>query len=75
MTAKNDDLISGWKDIATYMDKSVRTVQRWAATRGMPVFHPAGLRCTPHASKHLLNAWITARGDVGVEPFAQTVNG
>ncbi|MCC6158141.1 MAG: hypothetical protein IT350_08805 [Deltaproteobacteria bacterium] len=75
MTMKNDDLISGWKDIATYMDKSVRTVQRWAATRGMPVFHPAGLRCTPHASKRLLNTWITACGDSGGGDFAKTVNG
>ncbi|MCL4233647.1 MAG: hypothetical protein KJ042_03910 [Deltaproteobacteria bacterium] len=75
MSTKNDDLISGWKDIATYMDKSVRTVQRWAAMRGMPVFHPAGLRCTPHASKRLLNAWITTCVDGSNAALAKTANG
>jgi hypothetical protein len=29
--------LNGWKEIAVYLDKSVRTVQRWEADYGLPV--------------------------------------
>ncbi len=58
MTVKNIDLLSGWQEIADYLDKSVRTVQRWKRTRGLPIYHPAGTGSTPHASKKGLETWI-----------------
>ncbi len=61
MTVKNIDLLSGWQDIADYLDKSVRTVQRWRRTYGLPIHHPAGAGSTPHASKKDLETWIFGR--------------
>src|SRR5262245_7925657 len=29
--------LNGWKEIAAYLGKSVRSVQRWEATLGLPV--------------------------------------
>ena len=54
MVSRNDDLLSGWQEIADYLDKSIRTVQRWARRKGLPVAHPAGTGSTPHASKKLV---------------------
>lgn len=35
-------VLTSWKDIAQYMGKGVRTVQRWEADFGLPVHRPAG---------------------------------
>ncbi len=35
-------VLSGWKDIAAYLGRGVRTVQRWEANFGLPVSRPAG---------------------------------
>lgn len=35
-------LLSSWKEIAQYMGKGVRTVQRWERCQGLPVHRPAG---------------------------------
>jgi hypothetical protein len=37
------EMFSGWKDIASYLDKGVRTVQRYERELGLPVHHPAGI--------------------------------
>lgn len=34
-------VLTSWKDIAQYMGKGVRTVQRWEADFGLPVHRPA----------------------------------
>src|SRR5215467_5904618 len=34
-------VLSSWKDIAKYLGKSVRTVERWEQVYGLPVFHRA----------------------------------
>ncbi len=60
---KNIDLLSGWQEIADYLDKSIRTVQRWKRTRGLPIHHPAGLGSTPHASKKDFETWIFRRSE------------
>lgn len=41
-------ILSGWKEIATYLHCGVRTVQRWEA-RGLPVHRPA-----PHKRSHVI---------------------
>jgi hypothetical protein len=52
-------ILSGWKDIANYMGKGVRTVQRYERELGLPVRRPAG---RPKASvlitKAELDVWI-----------------
>ena len=53
--------LSGWKDIATYLGKGVRTVQRYERDLGLPVRRPAGKdRAAVVATKAELDAWIAA---------------
>lgn len=35
-------ILNSWKEIATYVGRGVRTVQRWEAQLGLPVHRPAG---------------------------------
>src|SRR6476646_4138712 len=54
-------LLSGWKDIANYMGKGVRTVQRYEAYFGLPVRRPAGRpRGSVVATRAELDAWVGA---------------
>ncbi len=32
-----DNLLDSWKEIAAYLDREVRTVQRWEKKEGLPV--------------------------------------
>jgi hypothetical protein len=34
-------ILNGWKEISNYIRRSVRTVQRWEARLGLPVYRPA----------------------------------
>ena len=34
-------ILNGWKEISSYIERSVRTVQRWEARLGLPVYRPA----------------------------------
>ena len=53
-------VLSGWKEIATYLKRGVRTVQRWEHL-GLPVHRPMGTdRSAVTALAHELDAWITA---------------
>jgi hypothetical protein len=40
--AQNIEIFSGWKDIASYMGKGVRTVQRYEREMRLPIRRPAG---------------------------------
>jgi hypothetical protein len=56
-------VLSSWKDIAKYMGKGVRTVQRWEHHLGLPVRRPNG---ASHKSAVLLersdlDAWLSTR--------------
>jgi len=56
-------VLSSWKDIARYMGKGVRTVQRWERHLGLPVRRPTG---AAHKSAVLLDrsdvdAWMATR--------------
>ena len=56
-------VLSSWKDIARYMGKGVRTVQRWERHLGLPVRRPNGAL---HKSAVLLDrsdldAWLATR--------------
>jgi hypothetical protein len=57
MEKKNDDILSCWKEIADYLDRSVRTCQRWVKIRGLPVSYPGGTKSSPYASKAALDLW------------------
>ncbi|HXJ91524.1 MAG TPA: hypothetical protein VMT20_01420 [Terriglobia bacterium] len=52
------DRLESWKEIAAYLKRDVRTVQRWEKTEGLPVRrHRHGVRSTAYALKHELDAW------------------
>lgn len=60
-SAERPQFLSGWKEIANYLGKGVRTVQRYERELGLPVRRPAG-RPTGSvvATKAELDAWVTA---------------
>src|SRR5215467_7008372 len=52
--------ISGWKDIATYLNKGVRTVQRYEREIGLPIHRPsAKFPGSVIATKTELDNWVT----------------
>lgn len=54
-------VLSGWKEIANYLGKGVRTVQRYEVELGLPVRRPAGSSCgSVVATKAELDAWVSA---------------
>jgi DNA-binding transcriptional regulator YiaG len=40
--SQDSTVLSSWKDIAQYLGKGVRTVQRWERHLGLPVRRPTG---------------------------------
>jgi len=55
------EIINGWKEIANYLGKSVRTVQRYERVLGLPVRRPARKSiASVIATKVELDAWIAA---------------
>lgn len=60
-TEDQSQFLSGWKEIANYMGKGVRTVQRYERDLGLPVRRPAGKSTgSVVATTVELDAWITA---------------
>jgi hypothetical protein len=54
-------ILSGWKEIANYLGKGVRTVQRYEGEMGLPVRRPARkARGSVIATVEELDAWVTA---------------
>ncbi len=54
-----DDRLNSWKEIARYLDREVRTVQRWAASRNLPVHRlPGGGRPRVFSLKPEIDAWL-----------------
>ncbi len=64
-------ILSGWKDIATHMHQSVRTVQRWELV-GLPIHRPkAGPRGQVIAFAEELDAWAEAAPLRAIETAAE----
>ena len=58
--ATGTDTLVGWKQIANYLGKGVRTVQRYERALGLPVHRPAGKSAAAvFANKRELDHWIT----------------
>jgi concanavalin A-like lectin/glucanase superfamily protein len=59
-----DDRLDSWKEIAAFLRRTVRTVQRWEKTAGLPVRRGRpGQRRAVVASKAELSAWWTQQQD------------
>jgi len=52
------DRLESWKEVAAYLKRDVRTVQRWEKSEKLPVHrHMHGTQGTISASKQELDAW------------------
>jgi phage terminase Nu1 subunit (DNA packaging protein) len=55
-------LLNSWKEIATYLNRGVRTVQRWEAELGLPVHRPRSKRRSAViAFRSELDSWLRNR--------------
>jgi Tol biopolymer transport system component len=53
-----EQVLSCWKDIANYLDRDVRTVQRWEQARGLPVHRlPGNGKNSIYALRSELDRW------------------
>lgn len=50
-------VLSGWKEIAHYLRKGVRTIQRYERDLGLPLYRPAG-KSSVMATKPDLDRWL-----------------
>lgn len=61
--ANSSERLDSWKEIASYLKRSVRTVTRWERDEGLPVHrHVHSKTGTVYAFKPELDAWWTHRG-------------
>lgn len=60
--------LEGWEEIAAYLKRSVRSVQRWETTRGLPVHRRTSVKNSKrrgevYALTHELDQWLRGRED------------
>src|SRR5947209_14962462 len=67
MTTSNPaDRLDSWKEIASYLRRDVRTVQRWEKKEGLPVYrHLHDKLGSIYAYRNELTDWFTARQQSG----------
>src|ERR1700759_1052494 len=59
MNQVRKDILNGWKEIATYVGRDIRTVERWEKQRGLPIRRvPGEGRATVSAVVSELDAWF-----------------
>jgi hypothetical protein len=57
-----DDLLDSWKEIALYLGREVRTVQRWEKSEYLPIHrHIHQKNGSVYAFKNVLDAWRNGR--------------
>lgn len=57
--ASQNELLNSWKEIAAYLNRGVRTVQRWETDLGLPVRRPRGMsRSAVIAMRPDIDAWL-----------------
>ena len=50
-------LLNSWKEVAAYLDVTVRTAQKWERDRGLPVQRLPGSRCRIYAHADHIDRW------------------
>src|SRR6476660_3496017 len=67
MTTGNPaDRLDSWKEIASYLRRDVRTVQRWEKKEGLPVYrHLHDKLGSIYAYRNELTQWFTTRQQSG----------
>ena len=62
------DPLDSWKEIAAYLNRSVRTVQRWEKREGLPIHRHVHERASSvSAYKNEIDAWQKQRSRVSDE--------
>ena len=57
------DVLTGWKEVAAFLGRSVRTVQRWEKQMGLPVRRlKSEARSIPYALRSELSVWLKECG-------------
>ena len=56
----SSDVLNSWKEIARYLDRGVRTVQRWEAELNLPVRRPRKGRSPVIALRSEIDLWLKA---------------
>src|SRR5258708_28147818 len=60
--SRPDNFLDSWKEIATYLGREVRTVQRWEKKEGLPIHRQIHEKLgTVYAYKSELDAWYRER--------------
>ena len=71
--------LNGWKEIAWYLGRGVRTIQRWEKVFGLPIHRlGSGRGDVVHAFAQELDAWLKTAGrtyDLSESPAAADANG
>src|SRR5947207_1292229 len=63
--ANSADRLDSWKEIASYLRRDVRTVQRWEKKEGLPVYrHQHDKLGSVYASRVELDSWLDTRQPV-----------
>src|SRR5215467_7421742 len=66
MTSTLADRLDSWKEIASFLRRDVRTVQRWEKKEGLPVYrHQHEKLGSIYAYKSELNRWSDTRRQAG----------
>jgi tetratricopeptide (TPR) repeat protein len=74
--SERPDRLDGWKAIASYLGRSVRTVQRWELTEGLPVHrHPHQKLSSAWAYRGQLEQWVARRSELSTEPTGEPAAG
>jgi TolB-like protein len=56
------DRLDSWKSVASFLHRDIRTVQRWEAQEGLPIYRHQGSQHSPiHAYKSEIETWWKAR--------------
>lgn len=70
------EILSTWKEIASYLKTSTRTCLRWEVNDGLPVHRQEGAsKSRVYAYKHELDAWFKARLSNGTTTDSSQGNG
>ena len=63
--------LTSWKEIAAYLGKGVRTVQRWELLHGLPVHHQSRAMVT--ASRAEISDWLTSQWTQRAHPDTYSI--
>ncbi len=71
VTPQQPELLTSWKEIASYLGKGVRTVQRWEQQFGLPVRRPnEKVKGIVHATRSDLDVWLEKQWSQRPREFA-----